>query len=175
MKVLTAILVTGIFLSFGMEVKVSEQELKEDRELLKEINSRLDKLDKRVNAGDTSAQVINELNSFGYPLYVLRQKYLDYNEPRYGKYHDTYFMTLDTQEKLFFIKRGILPGLVRKEAETQKLPVCDVEIKGKDRKTLLIRMKNPTSDEEIKRIIDNTQIKYAHIIGVETVSFDKCK
>ncbi len=169
----TFLLLLWACISLGIEI--SQKELEEDRELLKEINRRLDILDKRVNGGEASVEVIDELNSFGYPLYVLKQKYLDYNEPRYGKYHDTYFWILDTQERLFFVKRGLLPALIGREVKRQKLPVCGVELKGKDRRTLLIRMKNPESDAEIERVIENTQIKYVQMIGIRTVNFDRCK
>lgn len=175
MKLLTFVFTLFAIASFGVEVKISKQELKEDKELVEEINKRLDKLDEKIRRGDHSTEVIDQLNSFGHPLYVLRQKYLDYNEPQYGEYYKTYFKILDTQEKLFYVKRGLLPSLVKKEAKEQNLPVCNVSVRGEKRKTLVINLKNPERDEEIKEVLDRTQVRYAHLIGIEELSFERCK
>jgi len=148
---------------------VSEEEFGRDEEYVKHLEMRLEELDREIKERGPVPEVIGELNSYGYPLYNLRTKYSA--EPRYREFYER---VSNAYEKLLFVKRGALPHLLRREMERAGVRVCDVSVGGRERRTLTVVMEDPSKEEEVIKVMTETQLQYAHLLGIEEINFKKC-
>lgn len=159
-------------LTAGIAFSISEEEFRKDKKFLDRLEKRLEVLDGRVKKEGVSVQIIDELNSYGYPLHVLEGKYMREEEERFEKF---YRRVKKTYQKVLYVKRGIFPELLKKEIESLNVPVCDVTAEGKRRETVKIVLKDPENEENILKIMTQTQLQHAHLLGIEEVKFGKCK
>ena len=155
-----------LFFCFSYSTEVVGGEYGEDLSLLTEIEERLEELRKRAGEEGATADVVDELNSYGYTLHTLRSKYAR-RESMLRRVSQAY-------EKLLYIKRSLLPELLIKEVRRLGLPVCEIEAKGEERRVLVLRLKDPKDREVVRNLLTNTQLQFAHLIGVETVRFERC-
>ncbi len=155
--------------------EITDEEYQKDLRFVNQIDRRLDELDRRAMKEGATVSIVDELNSYGYPLNNLKRKYMDYNEERYGKLYRMYRKVSDVYDKLMYVKRGIFPELLMREMKEIKAPVCRIWTTGKRRETLNIAVKDPNDEEAVLSILTKTQLQYAHLIGVETISFQRCR
>ncbi len=156
-----------VFLSFGVNPK-------DDMKELKRIGERLDSLERSFREKGVKLESVDELNRLGYPIHLIyeRSKYLKDKDSRYeGVYEEAKAL----KEKYFLIKREIFPHFVKEDAKRNNLSVCSVEVTGKDKRKIIVRIENPESDEEIRKVFENTQLYYADRLGFEVIDFRKCK
>jgi len=165
-KLLLFVLVVG--LSFG----VSEKEFKKDKSYLERVERRLDEIDRSIRKGDVRTEDLDELNSYGYPLNRLRDKYMKESETKYERFS---IRVNKVYDRVMFVKRGAFPYLLREEIEGLHVPVCDVKAEGNRRETLTIVMENPKNEEDVVKVMTETQLRYAHLLGIENVKFEKCR
>ncbi len=156
--------------AFVAFAQVSEEEFKRDREYLRKVEKRLEEIDQQVRKGKVSRELLGELNSYGYPLHTLKNKYITEEDKQkfYSRINEAY-------EKVLYIKRGAFPTVLKKEFENLKIPFCKVEAQGKRRETLTIGIENPKDEEVVMKIMTQTQLRYAHLIGLESLKFEKCR
>ncbi|MDQ7037989.1 MAG: hypothetical protein Q9N26_02140 [Aquificota bacterium] len=164
-----------LFASFSAGGEITDKEYMEDLRFVNRIDRRLDELDREAMREGATVRIVDELNSYGYPLNNLKQKYMDYNEERYGKLYRMYRRVSDVYDKLMYVKRGVFPEILMREMKKIKAPVCRIWTTGKRRETLNIAVKDPNDEEAVLNILTKTQLQYAHLIGVETISFEKCR
>lgn len=155
-------------LAFG----ITEKEFKRDREYVQSVDKRLDLLDERAQREGPKTEIIDELNSYGYPLYQLKEKYLLASGEKFEKF---YRKVMEVYEKLLYVKRGIFPTLLMREAKEADIPLCDVKTEGKERKTLSISIENPQDERAVLKLMTQTQLQYAQLLGIESINFKKCR
>jgi len=153
---------------------VVAQELTEDRKELAVLEKEVKKLREALKKAPTEEKLIDELNSLGYPIYFIYDKY-NYLKERGKEYEEVYNYARDVYEEYLLLKREIFPHFIMEEAKRNNLPVCSVELRGKEKREIVVRIKNPESEEEIRRVLENTQLLYADRIGFEVVDFRYCK
>ena len=158
-----------IFLGFSLS-----GDLEKDRQKLYEMSKKLAEVEKEINEGNLSVDVIDKLNAYGYPIYSIYSKYRYYKD-KGEKYHKLYGLSKRLYERYLYVKRTIFPKFVEADAKRNRLPVCSVELAGKEKRKIIVRVKNPYSDEEIIKVYENTQLYYAHRLGFEVIDFQPCK
>ncbi len=173
MGVFINLIVLAVSLSLAGEI--TDSEYRRDLEFINNIDRRLDELDREVQNKGATVKIVDELNSYGYPLHMLKEKYMNYNEEKYGKLFRMYKKVSDVYEKLMYVKRGVFPELLMREMRDIKAPVCRIWAGGNRREILNIAVKDPNDEEAVIAILTKTQLQYAHLIGVETISFERCK
>ncbi len=156
---------------FGMAFGITEEEFRKDREYVSRVEKRLEKIDRQAVKG-VSTEMIDELNSYGYPLHLLERKYLTAKEKRFEEFYER---VRRVSEKLLYVKRGILPVLLRREFKEVKAHVCNVRAEGKRRETITVVMEDPDNEREVLKVVTKTQLRYAHLLGIENIKFEKCK
>ncbi|HIQ48965.1 MAG TPA: hypothetical protein EYH58_04975 [Aquifex aeolicus] len=166
MKLLSALLVTMGF--------VLPAEYEKDKDELVKIYHQLLKLEQEAKSGKIDTKFVDKLNSIGYPLYMLYQKYR-YQKDKSEIHHKLYGIAKKLYEDYLMVKRDIFPRFVKMDAERNNLPVCSVETVGKDKRKLIVRVKNPKDDREIIKIYESTQLYYANRIGFEVIDFRPCR
>ncbi|RUM31938.1 MAG: hypothetical protein DSY42_02015 [Aquifex sp.] len=166
MKLLTAILITMGF--------VLPTQYEKDKDELVKIYHQLVKLEQEAKSGKIDTKFVDKLNSLGYPLYMLYQKYR-YQKDKSEIHHKLYGIAKKLYEDYLMVKRDIFPRFVKMDAERNNLPVCSVETVGKDKRKLIVRVKNPKDDREIIKIYESTQLYYANRIGFEVIDFRPCR
>ena len=162
----------GLMILGALAFGITEKEFKKDKEYVQRIDRRLDLLDKRAQREGPKTEIIDELNSYGYPLFSIANKYLEETDERYGNF---YLKVKAVYNKLLFVKRGILPLMLIKEIKDLHIPVCNVEAGGEAREVIKIYLRDPQNKKDIDKIFTRTQLRYAYLIGVEDVRFEKCK
>ncbi|EDP75949.1 hypothetical protein [Hydrogenivirga sp. 128-5-R1-1] len=165
-KLLLFVLVVGF--SFG----ITEEEFRKDREYLKRVEKRLDEIDRVIQRRGARASEIDELNSYGYPLNKLMDKYMRESE---DKYEDFSLKISKVYDRVLFVKRGAFPSLLREEIESLQVPICSVRAEGSRRETITIVMEDPEDEEDVLKVMTETQLRYAHLLGIENVRFEKCR
>ncbi len=155
--------------------EISDAEYNRDLKFVNQIDRRLDELDREAQKGGATVKIVDELNSYGYPLHILKEKYLDYNDEKYGRLFRMYRKVSDVYEKLLYVKRGVFPELLMREMRKIEAPVCRIWTGGKRREVLNIGIEDPKDEKAVIKILTRTQLQYAHLIGVETISFERCK
>jgi hypothetical protein len=168
-----ALILLAVCLAWSGEI--TEAEYKEDLRFLDRIDRRLSELDRDVREGKITVRMVDELNSYGYPLHNLKQKYLDYNHEKYGRLYRIYRKASEVYDKLMYVKRGVFPELLMREMRQIKAPVCRIWVGGERREILNIAVEDPRDEKAVIAILTETQLQYAHLIGVETISFEKCR
>ncbi len=159
-------------LAIGMTFAITKEEFKKDREYVSRVEKRLEELDRLAQKEGPKSEIIDELNSYGYPLHTLKDKYLMESGERYERFYERVKRAYD---KVLYVKRGIFPKVLKKEIEDLHVPVCDVRAEGKNRETLTIVMKNPKNEKDVMKVMTQTQLQYVHLLGVEEVKFEKCR
>ena len=170
--VLFALLLLTALLSFA---QISDEELEKDRAYVDKVEKRLGEIDAELQRKGVNDELLGELNSYGYPMNLLQNKYLDYNEKRYGKLYRFYHRVKDVYEKVLYVKRGIFPAILMEEVREIGSPVCGVRAEGKERKTLTIVIKDPKDEKAVLDLLTKTQLQSAHLLGIETLNFEKCR
>ncbi len=160
-----------LFFSAVIAFAITEEEFRKDREYLDKVKERLEAIDREVQEKGVSVKLIDEINSYGYPLHSMKDKYLLEEKEEYKRF---YKEVSETYEKMMYVKRGMFPEVLKKEMKEQNLPVCDVRVEGKRREILTVVVENPRDEEAIMKIMTNTQLQYAHLIGIETLNFESC-
>jgi len=164
------LLVLAMFV--GISFGISEEEVRRDLDYMKSVEKSLNSMDRELAKGSLSRDRIGELNSYGYPLNSLRDKYASLEGEKYRRISER---ADSLYKKVLYIKRGVFPGLLTKEARELNLPLCKAVAKGKDRKTLLIVLEDPKDEEVVLKLMTQTQLQFAHLIGIEAINFEKCK
>ena len=149
-------------------------DLKEDVQTLEKLDRELNILRNSFKEEGVNLQKVDKLNSLGYPIYTLYEKY-KYLKEKNKKYEQIYEKARSLQEKYFLIKREIFPHFVMEDAKRNNLKVCSVEVKGKDKRKIIVRIEHPERDEEIMKVYENTQLYYADRLGFEVIDFQRCK
>ncbi len=170
-RFLISVLLLTALISFG---QISDRELEKDRAYVDSVDKRLGEIDAELQRKGLNDELLGELNSYGYPMNLLKNKYIDYNEKRYGKLYRFYHRVRDVYEKVLYVKRGIFPSILMEEIKGIGSPVCSVRAEGKERKTLTIVIKDPKDEKAVLDLLTKTQLQSAHLIGIETVNFEKC-
>ncbi len=164
--------VIGVLLLFATLTfsEVSQEEFARDREYLLRIEKAIERIDKKVSRGDINRDLLGELNSYGYPLYTLKEKYLREKGKRsfYERIDEVY-------NKMLYIKRGAFPSVLRTEFKALNIPFCNISAQGKRRETLVIGIRHPEDEETVMKIMTQTQLRNAHLIGLENLKFEKCR
>ncbi len=163
-------LVLFMVLSTSIFAQVSEEEFRKDRDYLNRIKEALDRLDRQISEGNVSKEVLGELNSYGYPLHLLKDKYVAEQDKQ-----EFYEEVSDTYEKVLYIKRGAFPQVLKEEFRNLNIPFCELKTQGRRRETLVVGIKNPEDEETVIKIMTQTQLRYAHLIGLENLKFEKCR
>ena len=148
---------------------IDRKEFLEDKKHLEKIEKRLRYLEDQIDKGNTSREVLGELNSLGHPLYMMKEKYM--LSEKHGKF---YRRVNEDYEKLMLLKRKVFPSLLEKEARQVKAGVCEIKAEGKDMRTIHVKMKDPEDEKKVLRLLTDTQLGSAHLIGVEEIKFSKC-
>lgn len=161
-----------LFILISTAVAVTEDEFRKDREYLIKVEKRLDELDRMARKMGPTTDIIDELNSYGYPLNTLKGKYLMEDGEEYRRFYER---VKKAYNKVLYVKRGIFPELLKKEIENLHVPVCDIRTEGSRRETLTIVMKNPGDEDEVMKVMTQTQLQYVHLLGVEEVRFERCR
>ncbi len=169
MKLLLAVLFI-VGLSLGSNI--SEEEYRKDVEYVNKVDRRLDELDRKAQKEGATTAIIDELNSYGYPLHVLKDKYLSQTGAKYEKFYER---VEEVYNKVLYVKRGIFPTILKKEIRELHVPVCKVRVDGKRREILTIGIKDPGDENAVLKIMTQTQLQYAHLLGIESVNFEKCR
>lgn len=164
-KVVVFLLLVGI--TFGVN-------LKEDLKSMEKLNKELNSLENSFKKEGITLQKVDELNRLGYPIYVLYERY-KYLKEQDKKYEDAFKKAKALQDRYFLIKREIFPHFVMEDAKRNNLKVCSVEVEGKDKKKIVVRIEHPEKDEEIMKVYENTQLYYADRLGFEVIDFQRCK
>ncbi|WP_457600563.1 hypothetical protein [Hydrogenivirga sp.] len=168
-----ALALLGVFLfSFAFSGDIGEEEFRKDVEYVKKVEKRLDEIDREVMKGHTTRELLGELNSYGYPLYTLRDKYRGRDEEKFRKF---YRRVDRAYEKMLYVKRGAFPKLLMEEMRELNLPVCKIEASGKLRKTLNISVKDLKDEKSLTRMMTDTQLGNVHFLGIENLNFKKCE
>ncbi|RLJ70314.1 hypothetical protein BCF55_0582 [Hydrogenivirga caldilitoris] len=162
----------GLALIGALAFGITEGEFKSDVDYVQRVEKRLDVLDKKAQEEGLRTEIIDELNSYGYPLQVIKDKYFMENEARYKKFYEK---VKRVYEKVLFVKRGIFPEILRREISGLHIPFCDVKSEGKRRETLTLVMKNPDKEADVIKVMTQTQLQYAHLLGIESIKFEKCR
>ncbi|AAC07219.1 hypothetical protein [Aquifex aeolicus] len=166
MKLITQLLVLfGFVLPNGYE---------EDKAKLVNIYRELLKVEETLKKGQINSKVIDKLNALGYPIYQIYSKY-KYTKERSEIDLKLYAYSKKLYKHYFFVKRSIFPKFVMMDAKRNKLPVCNVEVKGKEKKHLIVRIQHPENDEEIREVYEGTQLFFADRLGFESIDFRRCK
>ena len=55
------------------------------------------------------------------------------------------------------------------------MPICSVRAEGSRRETITIVMEDPEDEEDVLKVMTETQLRYAHLLGIENVRFEKCR
>lgn len=158
---------SSVIITFGVD-------LKEDIKALETLNKELNTLRNSFKEEGVNLQKVDELNRLGYPIYTLYEKY-KYLKGKDKKYEEVYEKAKELQEKYFLIKREIFPHFVMEDAKRNNLKVCSVEVEGKDKRKIIVRIEHPERDEEIRKVYENTQLYYADRLGFEVIDFQRCK
>ena len=161
-----------LLLLIGSALAITREEFKKDREYVSRVEKRLEELDREITKGNTSREVLGELNSYGYPLYTLKDKYIGESGKDYEKFYERVKRAYD---RLLYVKRGAFPKVLMDEVRELKLPVCRIETSGKFRETLNIAVKDLKDESALTKLMTETQLRYAHLLGIEGVNFEKCK
>jgi len=164
-------LVLVLSLAIGLAFSdVSEEEYSRDRAYLSKIEKAIEDIDRKISQGNVNRDILGELNSYGYPLYTLREKYMMEKDKRsfYEKIDEVY-------NKMLYVKRGAFPSVLRAEFNALNIPFCEIFTQGKNRETLVIGIKHPEDEETVIKIMTQTQLRNAHLIGLENLKFEKCR
>ncbi len=161
-----------LLLLLGVSLAVTKEEFRKDREYVSRVEKRLEELDRLAQKVGPKTEIIDELNSYGYPLYTLEDKYLMESGKEYERFYERVRRTYD---KLLYVKRGLFPELLKREIEDLHVPVCEVRAEGKRRENITILMKDPKNEKDVMKVMTQTQLQYAHLIGVEGVKFKRCR
>ncbi len=137
---------------------------------LEKLERRLGEIEKKVRERGYDRRLAEELNSYGYPLHQLKLRYIGRDEDR-----ELYERASRAYLKVLSLKRGMFPHVLKEEMRRLRVPFCDVRVEGKDRERLVLFLKDPADEETVLRIVTRTQLQNAHLIGVESVSFKKCR
>ncbi|GAB6066286.1 hypothetical protein JCM9492_13790 [Aquifex pyrophilus] len=119
-------------------------------------------------------KLVDELNRLGYPIYVIYKKYEYYRE-KDERSLKLYAKAKKVYEEYMLIKRKLFPKFIKMDAKRNGIPLCDIELKGEEKRKLVIRIKHPDSDEEIRKLLNSTQLMYADRIGFDVIDFRPCK
>ncbi len=168
---ISVVLLTAL-LSFA---QISDEGLEKDRAYVDRVDKRLGEIDAELQRKGVNNELLGELNSYGYPMNLLKNKYLEYNEKRYGKLYRFYHRVKDVYEKVLYVKRGIFPAILMEEAKEIGSPVCGIKAEGKRRETLTIAIRDPEDEKAVLDLLTKTQLQSAHLLGIETVNFEKCR
>ncbi len=161
--------------SFVLAGEITEAEFSRDLEYVEKVSRRLDELDREAQRGGPTVKIVDELNSYGYPLHILKEKYMEYNEERFGKLYRMFRKVSDTYDKLLYVKRGVFPKLLMREMKNIDAPVCRIWVSGSRREVLNIGIEDPNDEKAVIKMLTGTQLQYAHLIGIETINFERCR
>ncbi|WP_461829152.1 hypothetical protein [Aquifex sp.] len=156
-----------IVITFGVN-------LQEDLKTMEKLEKELSTLRNSFKEEGITLNRVDELNRLGYPIYTLYEKY-KYLKEKDKKYEKVYERAKLLQEKYFLIKREIFPHFVMEDARRNNLKVCSVEVEGKDKRKIVVRIEQPEKDEEIRKVYESTQLYYADRLGFEVIDFRKCR
>ncbi len=157
--------------SFG---QISDSELKKDMQFVDKVEKRLKVIDRELQEKGFNTELVDELNSYGYPMNMLKNKYLDYNEERYGKLYRFYKRVDRVYNEVLYVKRGVFPAILMDEVKEIRSPVCNIRAEGNRRETLTIVIEDPNNEKAVLELLTKTQLQYVHLIGVKTLNFEKC-
>jgi len=164
----------AVFVVLSAFAQISDKELKKDMEYVDRVEGRLKEIDKELMTKGLNTELLDELNSYGYPMNMLKNKYIDYNEKKYGKLYRFYQRVNRVYNEVLYVKRGIFPAILMDEVRAIGSPVCDIRTEGKRRETLTIVIKDPKDERAVLDLLTRTQLQYVHLIGVKTLNFEKC-
>jgi len=164
-------LVVNLLALFGF---VLPNGYEEDKTKLVNIYRELIQVEKALRSGKFNTQIIDNLNALGYPIYQIYSKY-KYTKDRSEIDLKLYAYAKKLYKHYFLVKRSIFPKFVMMDAKRNHLPVCNVEVKGKEKKHLVVRIKNPQDDNEIREVYEGTQLFFADRLGFESIDFRGCK
>ncbi|WP_461831635.1 hypothetical protein [Aquifex sp.] len=119
-------------------------------------------------------KLIDELNKLGYPIYVLYKKYEYYKEKNEISLK-LYAEAKRVYEEYMLLKRKIFPKFIKLDAKRNRIPLCGIELAGKEKRKLIVRIKHPNNDEEIRKLLNSTQLMYADRIGFNVIDFRPCR
>ena len=163
--------VATLLLLIGLTFAVN---LKEDLKSMEKLNDELSSLQDAFKKEGINLQKVDELNRLGYPIYILYERY-KYLKEQDRKYEEAFKKAKALQNRYFLIKREIFPHFVMEDAKRNNLKVCSVEVSGKDKKKIIVRIEHPEKDEEIMKVYENTQLYYADRLGFEVIDFQRCR
>lgn len=149
-------------------------DLKKDLEQIERLRKELSNLERDFKEKGIELKKVDKLNSIGYPIHILYERY-KYLKNKDKRYEEIYKKAKALQERYFLIKRELFPYFVMQDAKRNKLNVCSVEVKGKEKKKIVVRIEHPEKDEEIRKVYESTQLYYADRLGFEVIDFQKCK
>ena len=164
-------LLMGLLILLGFSLS---GDLEKDRQEIYEMSKKLAEVEYEIEKGNLSVEIIDKLNAYGYPIYRIYNKYKYYKD-KGENYHKLYGLSKRLYERYLYVKRTIFPKFVEADARRNHLPVCSVELAGKEKRKIIVRVKNPYSDAEIMKVYENTQLYYANRLGFEVIDFQPCK
>ncbi|NPA32852.1 MAG: hypothetical protein GXO04_04420 [Aquificae bacterium] len=141
-----------------------------DRKKLVKIYSQLVEIERRLQKEGVKPYLVDKLNALGYPIHVIYTKYAmrkDKSEPD----HKLYGMSRKVYEEYLLVKRTIFPVFVKMDASRNRIPLCAVELRGKEKDTIVVRVRQ---ESDKKRLLDSTQLRYAHRLGFTRIDFLPC-
>jgi DNA mismatch repair protein MutS len=170
-SVLLTFLISGAIPIFS---QVPEKELRRDLDYVNRLEKRLLEIDRLLQEKGLDYKLLDELNSYGYPMNVLKNKYMEYSDESYGRLHALFNRVNEVYNLILFVKRGAFPEILMNEVRQIKSPVCEIRTEGKRRETLTIVIENPKDEKAVLDLLTKIQLQYVHLLGVETVNFEKC-
>ncbi|NPB07665.1 MAG: hypothetical protein GXN96_01900 [Aquificae bacterium] len=150
------------------------EDLSAVRRELGRLSEEVSRLREKLKKEPTSYELVDELNALGYPIYSLYERYGHLRE-KGEEYGEIYEKARELYEKYLLVKREIFPHFVIQEARRNGLELCGVELAGKEKRKLVVRLPDPEDDARIKEVLENTQILYADRLGFEVVDFRPCR
>ncbi|GEM_PF-2486938 len=164
-------LIMGAFLS-GV-AQITEAEFRRDVQYVERVEKRVKEIDRELQRKGVDSDLLGELNSYGYPINMLKEKYIDYNDKEYGELQDFYRRVTRVYNLILYVKRGVFPKILMDEVKQIESPVCGIRAEGKRREVLTIVIEDPKNERAVLDLLTRTQLQYVHLLGVETVNFEK--
>jgi hypothetical protein len=162
----------SLLLLCAVAMSMPEEEIKKDMDYIRKVERRLKEIDSKIQRGELNRELLGELNSYGYPIHQLKDKYL---REEGKKEREVYRKAESLYNEVLFVKRGAFPRILKEEMEALKVPVCKVSAEGSRRETLVIGIENPEDEDAVLKIMTQTQLRSAHLIGIKNVNFERCK
>jgi len=140
-------LIASLLILFGF---VLPNGYENDKTKLVNIYRELVEIEEALKRDRMNTELIDKLNALGYPIYRIYSKY-KYTRGRSEADEKLYAYSKKLYEHYFFVKRSVFPKFVMMDAKRNHLPVCGVEVKGKERKHLIVRVRHPGIPKTIRK------------------------